>query len=490
MKITTWISLLFLTLALSAQQAPRLLILTTKDFSRSAGAIQQHKRMYGMATEILWAETVNGFPSPEELQAALRDRQYHFAFDHLLLLGDGQHIPPFSGIQGTIHDHGYSLADDTDYLPDWSVGRLSFPDDQAAFSWWQRQVEKRQSLYHGGTALVSVSALNRDDAEGLQITDSLIHRGLSVDLYRQTQQTHDGQAIMAALEKGTAWAIYYGHGDAVGWNSLQPGISSATLAQAALALPTLVLSAACDNANYAYPHGAALGEQFLAAGAMGFVGCTGQCLYDYSDTVTKYTLYRYLEAPHRTIGEALKLAKLDAYSAFHKQSETFTELTLQHFVLLGDPTARPPVAPLQRADYTTHGAKVCVPNPSIFWRLHSDTVQLAQGYAVSGNTCLTPADSANRLSVTGRQIAPAQWPLGTIPTAERAYPNPVAAGGTITWPQTGASARFFWIATDGQRQFIGYNPALITAPEQPGLWLLEQQIADGSRLTETIIVVP
>lgn len=488
MKIGGSIWLICLSWLAFGQAPPKLLILTTSEFSTTAQAIQQHKTTFGITTHILLSEEVNGFPSPEELQAAIRKRHIEESFDHLLILGDAQHIPPFSGIQGTWHDHGYSLLNDDDYLPDIAVGRLSFADDQAASMWWQHQVDKRQSLYDGRTALVSVSALNRDDEEGLMLTDTLINRGLSVALYRQTQQTNDGQSILHQLESGTAWSIYYGHGDAVGWNSLQPGISVGALENLQLATPTMILSAACDNANFAYTQGPSLGEEMVRAGAMGFVGCTGQCLYDYSDTVTKYTLFRYLEKPYRTIGQALQEAKYDAYDAFHQQSATFTELTLQHFVLLGDPTAMPPTTQLQKPSISRIDNQVCLNEEQVFWRWREGEICSSSGFA-RDNHCFDQPVNGSTLTVMGRQVAPGSFDFTPTQPSLTLYPNPIQAGQPLQIQTTSPIEEAHWVSTQGQLLRTTVNAYQLIAPGT-GVWQLTITLEDGTLYTSTLVVLP
>lgn len=487
MKITGLLIALLFAGVLSAQQLPQLLIVTTDDFQQTAQAIRANKLAEGISTKLLYTSAISAFPGSEDIQEAIRIRHRTFPFDHILLLGDAQHIPPFSGISGTWHDHGYSLADDNDLLPDFAVGRLAFTNDEAALDWWEQQQAARQTGYHGGSAIVSVSALHFDDRQGQQISDTLIDRGLTVQQHRQVNQTNDGAAILQALKSGVGWAIYYGHGDAVGWNSLQPGISIASLTKESLSLPTMVLSAACDNANFVQPNGPSLGEQFLAAGAMGFIGCTGQCLYDYSDTVTKYTLFRYLEKPYRTIGEALQLAKYDMYAAFNPKSPNFTTLTLQHFILLGDPTARPPINQMMAPDFYQTDQSICMASSALFWRWQRDDRLLTSGYHEAGSDCQTIAAAANTLSLSGRHIIPTLVPFS--PSDGHVYPNPLQAGTALNVlgiEMTEAQ----WISTDGK-----LLPAVQTgegwqAPQQAGIWYLQGYGIYGVAITFMVIVLP
>lgn len=487
MKIALYLFLSSWSLWLLGQSTPQLLIVTTQEFASVAQTMQSTKQSYGLATAILYSESVNALPSPEELLEAMRHRQQHFSFDHVLLLGDAQHIPPFQGIQDTWHDHGYSLADDEDFLPDWAVGRLPFANATAAQVWWDRQQTKRIPGYDGGHALVSVSALNRDDEEGVSITESLEAKNFSVSLFRQTQQTHDGQLVLQQLQEGTPWAIYYGHGNEAGWNSLDPGISSTQVGAQPLAEPTVVLSAACDNANFVYAKGRSLGESFLDAGAASFTGCTGECLYDYSDTVTKRTLFRYLEADHRTLGEALRLAKLDLYAAFHQQSMTFTELTCQHFVLLGDPTAMPPVKTLQQPSYRVDGDQYCLNESQLLWGYQQDTTLVQRGYANMEGHCLAVSPGGT-LGVIGRHMAQALWPIAQQNPKAHLYPNPVTAHARLQWVTDQPVIQARWIALNGQEEPVP-QPTRLTAPDA-GAWILEWTLADGSTHQQKVIVLP
>lgn len=487
MKITGLFIALFAAGVLSAQQLPKLLIVTTDDFQETAKAIRASKLTEGIATNLLLTSAISAFPGPEDIQEAIRVNHQSFPFDHILLLGDAQHIPPFSGIAGTWHDHGYSLADDNDELPDFAIGRLAFANDEVALEWWEQQQSARQMGYDGGSAIVSVSALHYDDRQGQQISDTLIDRGLAVQQFRQTNQTNDGAAILQALESGIGWAIYYGHGDAVGWNSLQPGISIASLNKQSLPLPTMIVSAACDNANFVYPNGPSLGEQFLAAGAMGFIGCTGQCLYNYSDTVTKYTLFRYLEKPYRTIGEALQLAKHDMYAAFNPISANFTALTLQHFVLLGDPTARPPLYQMAKPAYNKVDQSLCLLSPDIFWRWQDKDRLLTTGYQPVGSDCLPIPAAANTLSLSGRHIIPTELPFSAA--NGQTYPNPLQAG-TMLHLQGIEMAEAYWVSTAGKQITATRNEAGWLAPLQAGIWHLQGYDVNGVAITFKVIVLP
>lgn len=489
MKFGWYFLLTCWSLSMLGQSPPRLLILTTGEFSRAAHAIQQDKEAIGIATEILLTETVSHFPSAEALRAACRNRHKAFPFDHLLLLGDAQHIPPFAGLQGIPHDHGYSLADDKDALPDWAVGRLPFNHDKTALAWWQRQQSIRQSPYNGGDIIISASLLNRDDEVGQQLATLAGRHGMVATLYRQAKQNHNGDSILAQLKKGSGWAIYYGHGDAVGWNSLQPGIATPAIQALQLPLPTMILSAACDNANFTYEYGASLGESFISAGAMGFVGCTGQCLYDYSDTVTKYTFLRYLESPMRTIGEALRLAKHDCHHAFYAQSKYYTRLTLQHFVLLGDPTAQPPVQQLMAPRWQFRKHTLCITTPQVFWGWQRDTSLMAGGITME-NDCIQATASSWTLGIQGRHTTFITYTHQTIENEIILAPNPAKANATVTLssPQHIAATR--WIYGNGQSFPANGSAGSVQTPAQPGVWLLEVEWTSGSRSRQKVVVLP
>jgi len=250
----------------------------------------------------------------------------------------------------------------------------------------------------------------------------------------------------------------------------------------------MILSAACDNANFAYTHGPSLGEEMVRAGAMGFVGCTGQCLYDYSDTVTKYTLFRYLEKPYRTIGQALQKAKYDAYDAFHQQSATFTELTLQHFVLLGDPTAMPPTQQLQQPSVTRLDNQVCLNEEQVFWHWREGETVTSSGF-VWDDHCIDRPVRGSTLAVMGRQVAPKDFDFAPSQPSITLYPNPIQVGKILQVQATAPIAQARWINAQGQSYPATINTSQVSAP-QPGIWQLAIELQDGTQYNSPIVVLP
>ncbi len=412
--------------------------------------IAHRKATLGIPATILPVSSLGTWPDAEDIRDAIRELHDQSPVTHVWLLGDEWLIPPFLGLQQTIHDYGYSLYDDRDFAPDWVVGRLPMNNPTSALAWLQQQEQhQQQSNLMPPQALVSASTLHFDDWQGQQVADSLQTYGLSTLLLQQSTGTNNGDRILTALADGLQWLVYFGHGDAVGFNSLQPGIQADDIVQMTLPVPTVVSSAACNVADFTLPNGLSMGEAFVTSGGVAFVGCTGPCHYDYSDTMAKHLLFSYLQHPHFTIGEAFLKAQHQLIRSFPDNYLQLTELTLQQFILLGDPTALPPVAPSAQLSHDSSATTYHWSWPQGEWvHIGFQLGDQQVGYHTdAGSFSLDRQDLQQPTEVTimGRHI-----PLTTFllpPSTDHPVfsPNPVHAGSRSTW---GGNSEFTYRITN------------------------------------------
>lgn len=411
--------------------------MTPDGWEEVAATVTQRKAALGIPATILPLSAVGSWPDAEDIRDAIRQQHAQSPVSHVWLLGDEWLIPPFLGLQQTIHDFGYSLADDSDYLPDWVVGRLPMKTPADALAWLRKQQQFQQQHLAPPQAMVSASSLHYDDVQGRQVADSLLSYGLHTTLLQQSAGTNNGDRILTTLEEGLQWLVYFGHGDAVGFNSLQPGIQADDIGQMTLPVPTMVTSAACDVANFTLPNGNSMGEAFVAGGGVAFVGCTGPCHYDYSDTMAKHLLFAYLQHPQMTIGDAFLAAQQQLIRSFPDNYLQLTELTLQQFVLLGDPTALPPVAPSTSLILDSSATAYHWLWPAGEWThiglQHGD--QQIGYYSDAGSFSLDrqTLHTATTVAFMGRHIPFAAFQLPPSTGNPVLSPNPVLAGNSTSW---------------------------------------------------------
>lgn len=339
-------------------KSPSMLIVVHDEFFDNILPFAEWKNRKGIDTRVVKVSEINASGQDDILRenifTYIQQTEGVSAFDYLLLVGDISFIPAYYGVNEALNDHSYSTLNDGDFLPDIMVGRfpVNTPEECDIYVKkiinYEKNIQLQDSLNWLKRAVVAASSDKLDDKHGKHIVSLFNSLGFSkTDDLRQSQQKFTNYNLINAFNEGRGWMFYIGHGDEVSW--LTTGTFSNNTINKNLtytgSLP-MIISVACLNAAFDYKYGSCFGENWLNAGvdkgAIGFIGATEMTPFFYSDTLGKHALIGYLKGEAQTIGEALVFGKLKMYESFPNNSTTSQTLeTMQHFMLIGDPSLMP-----------------------------------------------------------------------------------------------------------------------------------------------------
>jgi gingipain R len=330
----------------------KIIVLTPARFMDSIQPFLDWKFQKGMDITIVQTRDINLYPDAIQIQAYLRDIYKDNPFDYLLIIGDHWFVPMFQGINGNLHDHGYSLMDTADYLPDVAVGRIPAHNEAECGMLLRKtmQYEKKPDTNNPAwfsNAMVISGNDGIDDKNGMHVAGKFSAAGFTtIDFLREKTGTNTQFNILKGLNEGKSWVFYSGHGNATGWTNVKPGFNIQDIGKikSTGSLP-VVVSVGCAIAEPGINQTRNFGETFLNtgmySGAIALIGCTADCYFYWSDTLGKHTVFNYLQDENLSLGFALNKAKEETYLAFPQPKGGITEATLQHFILLGDPSLLP-----------------------------------------------------------------------------------------------------------------------------------------------------
>jgi len=338
------------------QKPPTLLIVAHDLFYNSMKPFVRWKTLSGISTKMIRLSEIGSNPDPESIRDFIRlvcqDSGGHILYDHLLLVGDVSFIPSFFGVRNALNDHGYSLIDDQDFLPDLYVGRFSVNSVNECELYVNKTLnyERSPTVYGSttwfktGTSIASSSL--SDNSQGQDISRYFRAHGFTqVNDLRAANGKFTNTDILSAINNGNSWVFYIGHGDNNGWNTL--GAFNVFFLQHYLNnymnLP-VVVSVACSNADLDRPvpsFAEVWMSEYVNKGAVVFIGATEDTPFYLSDTIGKHTLKSFISQNTLTIGEALVYGKLKMNACFPENTYRETEETMEHFLILGDPTLSP-----------------------------------------------------------------------------------------------------------------------------------------------------
>lgn len=329
-----------------------LLILTHDEFYDSIQPFVEWKKRKGYHVSVLKTSQIADNPSDSDIKKALQDSFDAGSLQYVLLVGDVDYIPAFKGVRNALNDHGYTTLQGTDYLPDIVLGRFSVNDSRECSIYVRKLLKYEKypdtlsdpSWYSDATSAASSAHL--DDWHGRDVVHFLKnHHFIQVDDFRASINRFKGINVLDALDSGRSWFFYIGHGTSTGF-SIDGGFGLYEVDHLNNygRIPAVV-SVACATGDIDYPSDC-LGERFMNIssnrGASVFLGATEDTYFFWSDTLGKYAMFSYISGETETFGDAMNYGKLKMYECFPQDTiNSESEETMQHFIILGDPTIMP-----------------------------------------------------------------------------------------------------------------------------------------------------
>ncbi len=201
------------------------LIICADDYENEMLPFKEWKENRGFLVTIVNTSEIPGGDTPEGIKAYIKDAYTYWRVPptYVLLVGDVEDIPAFTGIQtGSATDLYYTTMSDGDYLPDIFIGRFSCRDTTDA-----RAMVEKVLCYEGN--LGAEEWFNRayfisTTDEDLHTVSEGIHR-YCMGLWREYGGECDslwgwygtGTPIDVAINDGQAIVVYSGHGGAWRW---------------------------------------------------------------------------------------------------------------------------------------------------------------------------------------------------------------------------------------------------------------------------------
>ena len=326
----------------------RLLIISPLALAASLGSFIAHKRSLGWTVDSFTTDIAGN--SAESIRAFIRAR-YDLETtrpSHLLLVGDTDTIPAWSGLGAYLPDTDlyYACMDGTnDWLPDMAVGRFPARTLQQLTNMLSRSIYYETTVANTNPfvsrATFATSEENYTLTEGTH--NNVIGRDLnprayaSQRLYRHTYAATASQ-ITNAVNAGCGLVAYSGHGSALSWLDPLVGVGNVQGLTNGFQCP-FVMSFACDTGSYR-SYDESFAESWLrkdgSGGALAALASSQDTYWEEDDVFEKCVFASIFEDGVTKLGEAVEAAKM-RYLAFYGSSSE----TLQYFEqynLFGDPT--------------------------------------------------------------------------------------------------------------------------------------------------------
>jgi hypothetical protein len=370
---------------------PRMILVTDSSFLAALEPFIAWKNRSGVLTRTVLYSSVA--TTPQGLRDYLRTLCASLTPtpEFLLLVGDVNVIPPFSGVNSTLTDHPYSLLTDTDYLPDISVGRIPAQSAAACSSWVARLLASERDVTSetGIRGCVFSSREYIDPQHGTYVSGLFGDAGLTVDQL-QEPQTGTLPLLLSALNDGPKWSFYIGHGIAQGWTSVHAPYTASEAATLTANQAPIIVSVACATADLDYP-GSSLAERWLlrtaSQGALAYIGATEDTPFFRSDTLGIGVLRAVFLQRCERLGQAVDWGRLAVTQCFPQAPGGLTEMTIQQFELLGDPSMRVFSQPAQPLTVS------CPTSLSLEQRSCTVTVQQNGAPVAAAEICLKSDDN-------------------------------------------------------------------------------------------------
>ncbi|MBN2541327.1 T9SS type A sorting domain-containing protein [bacterium] len=263
--------------------------------------------------------------------------------DFVLLVGDVDEIPSFTGTAGrTESDLPFSLMDDSDYLPDIMVGRLSMDEPDQVEEFCQRIIRYEQFDWtdtdwsNAACFAASDDFINWSIAEGTHryvIQSWLGSLGMDCDSI-WAHSGGSGSDITTAVNAGRMILNYSGHGNETGWGGpdySQGNVRALTNSQAY----PFVISNACLTGSYA--ENECFGETWIRQhnkGAIAFLGGSNSTYWDEDDIMERTMYDAVFEEDYYILAGMTQQGLLAVNSTYPSSGDYYFDI----YVLLGDPS--------------------------------------------------------------------------------------------------------------------------------------------------------
>ncbi len=296
----------------------------------------------------------------------------HYDFKNYMATNVVNYIPPYLEdvdkftLKETAADNRFVTFVGADFLPDMHLGRLPVRTAAQATSIVNKLLTYALPPSGDWVYKTSFVADTPDPAAGdfHDYSDLIADNDLPAIYWREKLYYQSGvntrlavhDALIAGINQGRLLVSYVGHGAIQHWNSLLWGFDNASLTNSGK-YPFFV-PMTCLEGYYIEPNGSlsALAESFLRAsnrGSIGSFSATGLGLASGHDSLERGLFKAFFENHLAEFGPATTQAKLYMMAVTGNGYQDLVDT----YVLLGDPTARLPLAILPDLGVSKQGMK-------------------------------------------------------------------------------------------------------------------------------------
>jgi Peptidase family C25/Propeptide_C25 len=329
------------------------LIICHDAFCDAAGPLAEWKSARGLLVDVVPFSEIGS--TTDDLSDYLQDQYDDKGLDYVLLVGDHDHIPTPYGIGETPADHKYTTVDGDDYLADFIIGRITGNNAGEIATQVAKSIayEKHPvaTLPEWFASSINISGSDWDDDENAQYCGGLTeaYGFANVNYFIDSAGTNSSPSVIAAINAGSSWITYFGHGSDTLWTSLDPNMSvNDVLGLNNAGMLPVITSIACSNGAFDKDYDC-FAEAWMKTGEQkgaALIFASGRDTpFFYTDELGKALTRAYFEDGIDTYGQAAMQAKLDMYDAFPEPSGMETEEVMQQFLIFGDPHLNPWSAP-------------------------------------------------------------------------------------------------------------------------------------------------
>jgi len=326
------------------------LIVAADEFQGEIKPLVDWKRRQGF--EVVLALTSQTGTERDDIKDYIKDA--YDTWEHpptfLLLVGDSEHIPPFT-VGGITTDLYYTTMSPGDYFPDIQIGRLAVGDSSDLAAAVEKIVAHERGLWENddgwtrrGYFMATNDGWYHEVAEGTQQYSMWLARAFGMECDSLFEYYHSGTPIATALNDGRTIAMYSGHGSYTSWSGpafTQAGVASLANGQ----MYPLVCSHACNTGGFHRP--VCFGETWLRAqgkGSAAFWGSSISSYWDEDDILQRSMFNALFDSSKTWLSGMMDQAKLDLWAYYGGGG--LSESYYRQYNLLGDPSmylwTRPP----------------------------------------------------------------------------------------------------------------------------------------------------
>jgi hypothetical protein len=383
------------------------LIVAADEFQEDIKPLVDWKRQQGF--EVILALTSQTGSTRDDIEDYIREA--YNTWEHppafLLLVGDSEHIPPFT-VGGITTDLYYTTMSPGDYFPDIQIGRLAVGDSSDLAAAVEKIVGHEKGLWDNdddwtrrGYFMASNDGWYHEVAEGTQDYCMRLARAYGMECDSLYEYYHSGTPVAAALNDGRTMAMYSGHGSYTSWSGpafTQAGVEDLTNGQ----MYPLVCSHACNTGGFQRP--VCFGETWLRAagkGSAAFWGSSISSYWDEDDILQKAMFHALFDSSLTWLSGMMDQAKLDLW--VHYGGGGLSENYYRQYNLLGDPSmylwTRPP-----RTLVVEHDDEVIIGSAAFSATVQEPRHAGPPAQDVYKSTVLVPVDDALVSIVAGGEL--------------------------------------------------------------------------------------